>query len=419
MELTEEKLKKLLVDPGHVSSVDFEEIAELAKEKETEIGRLLVDRGIIDDDNLGKIIADAIGFPFISLKKANIEEISNAFLAYIPEVVAQSQRAVVFREKSGVLSLATNNPDNYEFVKHLEKTTGCKVEVYYATPFAIDMALRRYSGDLQREARMLIDEIKQKPESAEQTVVQLVNLLFEHGYENIASDIHVEPLEEGCIVRFRVDGTLFRVLDYPKELHERLVSRIKILSRLRTDERAAPQDGRFDYKAGAGAEIDVRVSILPTTEGENVVMRLLMQQGKRFTIDGLGLLEEDLKKIKKNAKKPWGMIMVVGPTGSGKTTTLYGVLQLLNDPSVNIMTVEDPVEYNMNGIQQTQVNLKKNLTFATGLRSIVRQDPDIIMVGEIRDEETVNMAAVAVHQIGRLTTETRLMDRIAPVKGTN
>jgi type IV pilus assembly protein PilB len=392
MVFEEEKLKELLVDPGHVSIEDFNNAQEIAKEKEMSIDRALVEQGYIEDENLGKIIADSIGYPFANLKKANIEEISEKLLEYIPEPVAQSQKAVVFKEDvDGVLFLATNNPDSYEFVKHLEKTTGSKIEVYYATPFVIDMALRRYGGDLQKQARKVIEEIKKNPEGAEQTVVKLADLLFEHAYANTASDIHIEPLEETCIIRFRIDGTLYKVLDYPKEIHERMVSRIKILSRLRTDEKAAPQDGRFEYKVGE-ANIDVRVSVLPTTEGENVVMRLLMQQGKRFNIDGLGLLEDDLKKIKNNAKKPWGMILVVGPTGSGKTTTLYGVLQLLHKPTVNIMTVEDPVEYNMDGIQQSQVNQKKNVTFATGLRAIVRQDPDIIMVGEIRDEETVNMA---------------------------
>jgi type IV pilus assembly protein PilB len=392
MIISNEKLKELLVNSGVIGEEYFDNALEMAKEKESSLDRVLVERGLIEDENLGKIIADAIGYPFINLKKANIEEITEELLSYIPEAVAQSQRAIIFKEeKGGILLLATSNPDNYEFIKHLEKTTGYIVNVYYATPFVIDMALRRYSGDLQREARNLIGEIKQDPERAEQIVVKLADLLFEHAYANASSDIHIEPLEKNCIVRFRIDGTLYRVLDYPRNIHDRIVSRIKILSRLRTDERAAPQDGRFDYKVGE-AVVDVRVSILPTTEGENVVMRLLMQQGKRFVMENLGLLEADLKKIRNNAKKPWGMILVVGPTGSGKTTTLYSILQLLNESTVNIMTVEDPVEYNMDGIQQTQVNLKKNLSFATGLRSIVRQDPDIIMVGEIRDSETVNMA---------------------------
>jgi len=395
MELTEEKLKELLVDPGHIDVAEFENASKASQEKNIPLDRFLIEKGLIEDANLGKIIADDAGYPFAELKKANIEEISEEMLGYIPEAVAQSQKAIIFKEEKGVLFLATTNPDSYEFIKHLEKITGSKIEVHYTTSFAIDMALRRYSGDLQREARNLIQEIKRDPSKAEEIIVKLTELIFDHAYANIASDIHIEPLSDFSIVRFRVDGTLFKVLDFPRNLHERMVSRIKIISRLRTDERAAPQDGRFDYKMDKGGDIDVRVSIMPTTEGENVVMRLLMQQGKRFSLDGLGLLESDLKKIKNNAKKPWGMIMVVGPTGSGKTTTLYAVLQLLNNSGVNIMTVEDPVEYNIDGVQQTQVNIKKKLTFSTGLRSIVRQDPDIIMVGEIRDEETVNMAVDA------------------------
>lgn len=391
MIFSDEQLEKLVVDPGYVSPVDFNVAKELSKEKNIPLDRLLVEKGYIDDENLGKIIADFIGYPFANLKKANIDEISDALLAYIPEAVAHSQRAVIFKEEEGILLLATDNPDSYEFVKHLEKITGFRIEVYYATSSTIDAALRKYGGDLQKEARALIEEVKKVPEKREQAVVKLAELIFEQAYSNVASDIHIEPLEDNCIIRFRVDGSLYRVLEYPKELHERLVSRIKILSRLRTDEKAAPQDGRFDYKVGE-ISVDVRVSILPTTEGENVVMRLLMQQGKRFNLDGLGLLEKDLKKIKNNAKKPWGMILVVGPTGSGKTTTLYAVLQMLHVPTVNIMTVEDPVEYNIDGVQQTQVNPKKNVTFSAGLRAIVRQDPDVIMVGEIRDEETVNMA---------------------------
>ncbi len=391
MNLSEEKLKEILVVPGNIDERSFDIAKEIAEKKNTSIDRVLVGEGYIEDENLGKIIADETGYPFAKLRKANIDEISEDLLEFIPEAVAQSQRAIVFKEGEGIIHLATSNPENYEFKKHLEKTSGSRVEVYYATPYVIDMALRKYSGDLRKEAKALIVEISKDPEQAEQGVVKLGNLLFEHAYANIASDIHIEPLEDRSMVRFRIDGTLYKVLEYPKEIHNRLVSRIKILSRLRTDERAAPQDGRFDYKVGE-VSVDVRVSILPTTEGENVVMRLLMQQGKRFNIDGIGLLDEDSKKIRNNAKKPWGMILIVGPTGSGKTTTLYAILQLLHQPTVNIMTVEDPVEYNMDGIQQSQVNPKKNITFATGLRSIVRQDPDIIMVGEIRDEETVNMA---------------------------
>jgi type II secretory ATPase GspE/PulE/Tfp pilus assembly ATPase PilB-like protein len=208
----------------------------------------------------------------------------------------------------------------------------------------------------------------------------------------LASDVHIEPLSEFAIVRFRIDGILHKVAEYPKkQLHERISSRIKILAKLRTDEKSAAQDGRFNYKT-TGGSVDVRVSIMPATEGENIVMRLLIQRGKRFSMDELGLLPHDLKKLRAAVQKPYGMVLSVGPTGSGKTTTLYSVLQTLNEPEVNIMTIEDPVEYEIEGVQQTQVNHAKNITFPNGLRTIVRQDPDIVMVGEIRDSETVDMA---------------------------
>ena len=315
MSFSEEKLKEILVVPGHIDEKEFNDAAKTAKEKNTPLERFLVEKGLIDDASLGRIIADIMGYPFVELKKANIEEISEELLNYIPAAVAQSQRAIIFKEEEGVLSLATTKPDNYEFIKHLERITGNRIDVYYTTPFAIDMALRRYGGDLQKEAKAIIEEIKKDPSQGEQMGVKLVNLFLEHAYSSIASDVHIEPLANSSIVRFRIDGTLFKVLDFPKELHDRLVSRIKILSRLRTDERAAPQDGRFNYSVKKGTEIDVRVSIMPTSEGENVVMRILMQHGKRFSIENLGLLGPDLKKLKKNAKKPWGMILVVGPTG--------------------------------------------------------------------------------------------------------
>ncbi len=391
MLISAEKLEQLLVEPGHVKKDDFDLTLQEAQGKKIPLDRLLVEKGLIIDENLGRIIADAAEYPFVDLKKATIADISKKFLDYLPEVVAYSQRAIVFEEDNDTVKLATSNPGNYEFIKHLEKKIGKLIETYYATPLDMDMALKRYKGDLRREAENLIGDLKKDPVKGEKNIIKLVDLFMEYAYTNNASDVHIEPLSEFAVVRFRVDGVLHKVAQYPKEIHDRVVSRIKILSRLRTDERAAAQDGRFDYKA-MGTDIDVRVSIMPITEGENVVMRLLMQRGRRFSIGDLGLLESDMKKVRSNARKPWGMILVVGPTGSGKTTTLYAVLQMLNEPGVNIMTIEDPVEYNIEGVQQTQVNIKKGINFPTGLRSIVRQDPDVIMVGEIRDEETVNMA---------------------------
>lgn len=391
MLVSEDKLKELLVEPGHVKESDFDMTQKEATGKDITLQRLLVEKGLVRDENLGRIIADELDYDYIDLKKANIAEITTEMLDYIPEVVAFSQKAIVFEEDEDGLKVATSKPDNYPFFKLLEKKTGKDINIYYATSFDMEQALKKYKGDLMAEMKRLIKELEKSKTGGEENVVELVNLIMEYAHSNLASDIHIEPLSEFSIIRFRIDGILHKVAEYPKKLHDRIVSRIKIMSKLRTDEKAAAQDGRFSYDM-AGGGVDVRVSIMPTTEGENVVMRLLMQRGRRFSIDELGLLDSDMKKLRAAANKPYGMIIVVGPTGSGKTTTLYSVLQMLAEPQVNIMTIEDPTEYNIEGIQQTQVNPAKDITFPTGLRSIVRQDPDIIMVGEIRDEETVDMA---------------------------
>jgi len=352
---------------------------------------LLTEKGFIQDSTLGRIIADETGCEFLDIKRTQIVEIDSDLLDYIPEAVAYAQKTVALEQDKDTLKVITSNPDNYTFFKLLEKKSGKKVKVFYVTPFNIDQALKRYKGDLRREVKNLLEELEKNPVKKEQNIVELVSLLMEYAYTNLASDIHIEPLSEIVVVRFRIDGIMHKVAEYSKELHNQVVSRIKIMAKLRTDEKAAAQDGRFEMET-AVQKIDVRVSILPITEGENVVMRLLMQRGRWFTISDLGLSESDLKKIRNNAVKPYGMILVVGPTGSGKTTTLYAILQYLNKPEVNIMTIEDPVEYNIEGVHQTQLNPAKDITFPKGLRTIVRQDPDIIMIGEIRDEETVDIA---------------------------
>ncbi len=391
MLISVEKLEELLVEPGHITKEDFDLAKQESEGKNLSLDRFLVNKGLVKDDNLGRIIADEIDCPFVDLKKANIDEISSVLLDIIPEVVAYSQKAIVFEENSDEIKIATSNPDDYPFFNLLAKKTEKKITPHYATSFDIEQALKRYKGDLIEEMRKLIKELEKDLAKGEENVVRLVDLIMEYAYNNMASDIHIEPLSKGCIIRFRIDGILHKVSEYPKKIHNRIVSRIKILSRLRTDEKLAAQDGKFQYNS-TGNPIDVRVSIMPITEGENVVMRLLMEHGQRFSFDELGLLDHDLKKIKTASQKPYGMIVAVGPTGSGKTTTLYSVLQALSKSEVNIMTIEDPAEYNVEGVQQTQVNAAKGITFAKGLRSIVRQDPDIIMVGEIRDSETVDMA---------------------------
>lgn len=391
MVINDDKLKELLVESGLIKDGDFDIAQKEATGKNIELQEMLVEKGLIRDEQIGRIIADELGYQFVDLKRANISEINESMMDHIPEVVALAQRVVVFAEDEDEIRVATSNPGNYAFFKMLEQKLNKKVTAHYATPFDINQALKRYKGDLMMEIRRMIRELE-KNVGKEEIVVDLVNLIMEYGYSNMASDIHIEPITEFSIIRFRIDGILHKVAEYPKHLHDRIVSRIKIMGRLRTDERSAAQDGRFTLEFPGSGGIDVRVSIMPVSDGENIVMRLLMQRGKRLSIDDLGLLEHDLKKLKSAAKKPYGMIILVGPTGSGKTTTLYSVLQMLSEPEVNIMTIEDPIEYNIEGVQQTQVNPAKDITFPKGLRTIVRQDPDIIMVGEIRDRETVDMA---------------------------
>ncbi len=232
----------------------------------------------------------------------------------------------------------------------------------------------------------------QLTQQLEPSVVEFLDYLVEHAYSLKASDIHIDPVEEGLKIRFRIDGVLQDIYTFPKNIHSEVISRIKILCGLRTDEHQATQDGRFSHRTKTGDMIDMRVSIAPTHYGENAVLRLLADRIDQFTLEALGFDENEILKIEKALRKPWGMILATGPTGSGKTTTLYTLIKMLNNKEKSIITIEDPIEYNIDGVTQIQVNSRTELTFANGLRSILRQDPNIIMVGEIRDLETASMA---------------------------
>ncbi|MBL7141865.1 type II/IV secretion system protein [Patescibacteria group bacterium] len=401
MKLSVEKLRELLTGPGHISKEKFNSAAAEAKKEDIPLERLLVERGLVLDENLGKIIAESSDYRFIDLKR---EEISENILRIVPELVARIQQVIVFDKNKNGLKVAMVDPDNYEMAKWLEKKTGEKVRVYYATSFGIRDALKFYRKKIKEE---FADIIKSQVREAERLkvraedvpIIKIVDTLIEYAYENGASDIHIEPLENKTLVRFRIDGVLHNVVDLPKDIHGLVIARIKVLSRLRTDEHFAAQDGKFQVKlkpaSGFGRreeKFDIRVSIVPVTDGENVVMRLLSERARRFTLEHLGFSNKNFKKIKNVIKKPYGMVLATGPTGCGKTTTLYSILKILNKPEINITTIEDPVEYDVEGVSQIQVNPKTQLTFAKGLRSIVRQDPDIIMIGEIRDNETAGIA---------------------------
>lgn len=421
MKITAELLKKVLIDSAIIPEKDFELAIKEAKEKTESLEIALVELGFIPDDKLGALIADATGFDFINLEKVKIER---EVLEIIPEVVAEKQKIIAFERTKEGLKLAMANPDNIELKEFIERKTGEKVLPYFTTSLGISSALKYYKKEIKDEFDKIINKIlgdidKGKTKIEPLPVIKMVESILSYGYENRASDVHLEPYKEKTIVRYRIDGVLYDILTLPEELHDLLVSRIKILSKLRTDEHEAAQDGHFSFSVPK-EEVDVRVSVVPIEEGEKVVMRLLAEKSRRLKLEDLGILDRNLKIIEKNLKKSWGMILSSGPTGCGKTTTLYALLEILNKRTINICTIEDPVEYDIEGINQIQVNQKTNLTFSQGLRAIVRQNPDVIMVGEIRDEETSGLAINAAttghlvlstfHAIDASTTLIRLQD---------
>ncbi len=387
MDISQDQFKAMLVLPEHITEEQFVAAVAEAEKRRISISEQILNDGLLLDKELGQVIADFYDHRFVDLQEIDIKK---DYLEIIPEIVAHSQRVIVYDVNNEEIVIATEFIDNYEFFHLLEKKTGKEVKVFYASTRGVNHALKYYKGDLRERITELIEACSKN--YAEADVVKFVNLLLEYANDSGASDIHMEPQENYILVRFRIDGILYEAVRYPNSLHERIVFRIKIMSHMQTDERATAQDGRFEYHQGENNIFDVRVSILPITDGENLVMRLLDTHIHRFSLENLGLSEVDYKKILAAIERPHGMIISAGPTGSGKTTVLYTIIEKLQSSEVNIMTIEDPVEYDIQGVQQTQVNQKKNLTFANGLRSIVRQDPDIIMVGEMRDSETADIA---------------------------
>ncbi len=390
MSLPLEKLKEILVSEGYVNEASFDKIAVVAAKKGESVEIALVKAELIKDEMIGEAMSKFYKVPFIDLKEENIQD---DLLEMIPEVVARAQGAVVFAKTLEGYNLATTNPNNFDFIKHVDQSSDGRVSVYYATPLGMLEAFKSYKNNIFKNVVDLIENYK--VHNDESSVVSLVNQFLEYAYDNNASDVHIEPMSDETVsVRFRIDGILNEVVRYPAEMHDKIIFRVKIMSHLRTDERDATQDGRFEYKK-ENMEFDVRVSILPITNGENIVFRILSEKTKKIQLEDLGLNEIDILKVKRAITQPYGMILVVGPTGAGKTTTLYSLVQILAALPISIVTVEDPVEYTIDKVQQVQVNIKKNITFANGLRSIVRQDPDVIMVGEIRDNETASIAVNA------------------------
>lgn len=386
-----------LVTPEQITTLK----EEAARSKRTLL-ELVLDQKEVNELELTKAFSDFSGIPFIEIEPRTIP---SDLLKKIPERVARQYMAVLFKvDEDGVYHLAMEDPDDVQAVNFIQKEIGTNAKIYIATKDNILSVLDLYRGDVNKELNEVID-VQRVDENAEDSVAeqdisedspiaQTVNLLLEYAVRSHASDVHIEPREEFVQVRYRVDGVLKEVNRLPKNVMGALVSRIKILSNLKIDERRVPQDGRFKITVG-GRQYALRVSTLPVVDGEKVVMRILDESNQAVSLEDLGYWGNALHNINEQMIEPNGIMLMTGPTGSGKSTSLFSILTILNKPNVNISTIEDPVEYKVVGVNQTQTNVKAGMTFANGLRALLRQDPNIIMVGEIRDGETAGLAIQA------------------------
>jgi type IV pilus assembly protein PilB len=428
--LTEKQLIKILKSKD-VADDKIKKAIKAAEIKNISLEDYILDERWIFPEELYKESAKAQKVPYIDLKGKPIRK---DILFSIPETVASTHRIIPFDKTDTEIKLATSDPDNLEIFEFIKRKTGLEPIIHLASPDGINDALKQFKQSLKAEFEEIAtttsqtdegeSEQKKLKELAEDLpIIRIVDSLLEHAIFEGASDIHIEPAEKEVAVRFRIDGILRNVMTLPQSAESGIVARIKVLSNLKLDEHRLPQDGRFkistkDYK------YSVRVSIFPVYDGEKVVMRLLSETTGAVPLTDLGFSPKALEILERNIKKPHGILFVTGPTGSGKTTTLYSVLNVLNKPGINISTVEDPIEYRMPGINQSQVNPRIGFTFAQGLRALLRQDPNIIMVGEIRDPETADIAINAamtghlvlatLHTNDAITSLPRLIDMGVP-----
>ncbi len=385
MQLEDAQLKKILLEKHYASEEDVKHAEELAKRNRSSLAAELKNAGVMTKDLLGQAAAEFFGVPYSDL---NSNPPPRERVHLIPEKIAKKYRIVLFSDSGKAVSIATDTPRQNELPAILKKLFPRKtIAITYSLPQDIDAAFVHYQKSLETRFSKILKQ-------NEHIAPEILDEIFEDAVVYRASDVHFEPQRKEVVVRFRVDGVLFEAGRIPKVYYENILNRIKVQNRLRIDEHYATQDGSMRFENGKHS-LDIRTSIVPTVEGEKVVMRLLASYIQGYTLGDIGLSSDHQEKIERMSRKPFGMILVTGPTGSGKTTTLYSVLRLLNTPEVNITTIEDPVEFKVEGLNQIQVNTRTELTFAKGLRSIVRQDPDIILVGEIRDLETAEIAVNA------------------------
>jgi type IV pilus assembly protein PilB len=408
MHVDEKTIIDLLNSSGLVTKTDISVAQKKAKETNQTLGSVLVSNGKLTEKDWNKIQAAALGIPFVSLEE---EKIDPNVLTLIPEPIARSNNIIAYKKTSLGLEVAMLDVENLPVIDFIKKKVGIRILPRLTNSASIKQALTQYKKSLQADFEDIIKKEsgsiqpvseggmasedkseKELKELAEDLpIVKIVDTLISHAILQGASDIHIEPCEQNLIIRYRIDGILHDAMVLPKDSSSGIVARIKVLSNLKLDEKRLPQDGRFKIVNDQGG-VSFRVSTLPTYFGEKTVIRILRENAKGFSLEGLGFHGEALERIHDGMKKRTGMLLCAGPTGSGKTTTLYTMLDILNTPDVNISTVEDPIEYQMARINQTQTKSEIGLTFANGLRTLLRQDPDIIMVGEIRDGETASLA---------------------------
>ena len=407
MHIDEGQLEKFMLDSGLVSKGELDLALSESKEKGLGVGEMLVNKGTISEDDLRKMQAYILGIPFVNLKN---QKLDFKILSLIPEPIARNHNIVAFKQTPEVLEVAMLDTEDLTAIDFVQKKTGLKLLPRLTDNESMKWALLSYQKTLKAEFGDIIEkeagtiktlskEVKDgasdekglKKLAEDVPVVRIVDTLLKHAIIQDASDIHIEPEESQVLIRYRIDGILRDAMILPKNTTAGITARIKVLSNLKLDEKRMPQDGRFKIDVG-GEQVSFRVSTLPTYYGEKTVMRVLRESVSGFTLETLGFHGPALEALHKSLKQTTGMILATGPTGSGKTTTLYTMLDILNTPDVNISTIEDPVEYQMKRINQTQVRPEIGFTFANGLRTLVRQDPDVIMVGEIRDNETASLA---------------------------
>ena len=405
MRIKDEQLKRFILDSGLITKRDIEAAEKIAAEEKRNLGEALIAQGHMTEDDMRRVESYVLGIPFVSLKE---EKIPFEVLTVIPEPVARAHNIIAYKKSDTTLEVAMLDTADLPAIDFIRKKVGLKIQPRLTDTESMRAALRQYQKTLKDEFGDLImkdaAELKVLQEEGEEVseaelkkaaedlpVVRIVDTLLRHAIIQGASDIHIEPMEEEVLVRYRTDGILHDAMKLPKLAASSVVARLKVLSNLKLDQKRLPQDGRFKMEMD-GQKVAFRVSMLPVFFGEKVVMRLLRENRSGFSLEGIGFHGNTLERVHKATRATTGIILVTGPTGSGKSTTLYTVLDLLNTPEVNISTIEDPIEYQMPRVNQSQVKPDIGFSFAAGLRSLMRQDPDIIMVGEIRDEETASLA---------------------------